>query len=564
MLKIPFRILRYLNPIYLMRRLLFILMNRWRRRTPIDYVSLLLPAEMPTLPQPTPWLRRKIFGSPPLSLTELDRMLERIGDDPRPKGVILHLRGFALPLAGLQTLRTSLLRLRAKGKMIICFAPAYDNATYYIASVAHEIVLQPGGELNTIGLRREATFLKDALAQLGIQLDSVAISPYKGAFDQFTRSSISPEGQEQLEWLLDSQFDMITHGIAEARSKSDAEVRTMIDTAPHLDQRALAAGYIDFIETEENLHRRLNSKHILTWARADKKLLRKWPKRTDRFIALLNVSGMMVQGTSGRPPVNIPIPFVGGERSGDLTVVQQVRQLMLNESIAAVILYINSGGGSASAAEAMTAALQELARKRPLIAFMDGVAASGGYYIATAAQWIIAQPGTITGSIGVIAAKPVTQGIFDRLRINRLSFTRGANAALQSDHAPYTDEQRSRVYESIQHIYQQFVQRVSVSRNLTGESVHAVAGGRVWTGLQAKEHGLVDELGDLQAARAKAASLASLPADTPLVVIGAAGLSLPPQLAPAAGITDTLQYVNSNVKSLTNGTAQLLMPFEWK
>jgi protease-4 len=560
------KVLKALNPLRAIRRLFFIVTNRLRQRAWIDYITFIVPQQMPVFPETRSWVRRRIQGAPSLSLIELERIFERIGDDPRPKGVILHLRGLSMGLADLQTLRNSLLRLKAKGKRVICFAQGYNNALYYVASAADEIVLQPGGEMETVGLRSEATFLKDALDMIGVRMDSVAISPYKGAFDMFTRSDMSPEGREQLNWLLDSQYEVLVQGIAEGRSITPEAVRAMIDSAPHLDKAALQAKYVDAVETEEDLHRRLDSQYILPWSSADKKVLKKWRKSAEKYIAVLNISGLMIQGESGSPPIDIPIPipFIGGDRTGDLTVVQQVRRLMQDKGAAAVILYINSGGGAASAAEAMTSALAELAKDRPLVTFMDGVAASGGYYVATPAQWIIAQPATITGSIGVIGGKLVTGGLYQKLQVGRVELTRGANAGVMSDFAPYTEEQRKRAFESIEHIYKQFVGHVSQSRNMTFEAVDAVGGGRVWTGIQAKANGLVDELGDWKTALAKARELAKLPEETPVVLVSSKGKPLSAQLAEQAKPAAGLAYLRENLTALTNGSPQMLMPFEWK
>lgn len=560
MLKAIRNTLKRVNPLRAIRRLWFTFGN-WRRgRAKVDYITFSLPAEIPHLAEPRDWIRRRILGAPPLSLTELERIFERIGNDPRPKGVILYMRGLAMPLANLQTLRGSILRLREQGKKVICFAQGYSNAVYYVASAADEIVLQPGGEVETVGLRLQATFLKDAFDMVGIRLDSVAISPFKGAYDSFTRNDMSPEGHAQYEWLLDSQFDMIVQGIAEGRKISPEAVRAMIDGAPYLDEAALAAGYVDAVLTEEDLHRRLESDHILSWSEANKKLLHKWRQPSEKYVALLKVSGLMMPGESGKPPVDLPIPFIGGERAGDATVVQQVRSLMKNKAAAAVILYIDSGGGAAIAAEAMTSALRELAKDRPVVVYMNGVAASGGYYIATPAQWIVAQPGTITGSIGVIGAKVVTNGLFEKAQINRVELVRGANAALNSDQAPYTDEQRARVFKSIEHIYHQFIQHVANGRKMTLEAVDAVGGGRVWTGVQAKEHGLVDELGDLRTALKKARELADLPDYAPLIMIGGKQKPLPAQLAESANPATTLNYLQTNLHVIASGTPQMILP----
>jgi protease IV len=589
MLKSLAKFIRGVNPLYLIRRAFFALGN-WRRgrSKKLDYILITLPASMPALPEKQTLLQRYVLqNKPPISLIDFDGMMRQISHDPRPKGVIFTLRGFAMSLADVQTLRISILRLRDAGKQIIFYAQEYDNARYFVASVGDKILLQPGGELNTLGLREQAVFLRDALDSIGVTLDSVAITPYKGAFDRFTRDSISPEGQAQLEWLMDSRYDIILQGIAEGRKLPVEDVRRMIDTAPHLDRDALAVGYVDEVLNEEALPEYLknlvgtspalsqtkNDKkhqddkiHIRTWREASKMLLKQWRKSSDRYIALLPVSGLMMQGESGQPPggIPLPIPFIGGERAGDLTVVRQVRNLLNNEQVAAVILYIDSGGGSAAAAEAMTSALDQLAKRRPIVAYMNGIAASGGYYIATASQWIVAQPGTITGSIGVITGKPITNGVFEKLRANRLEFTRGANANLYSDATPFTDNQRQRVRKSIEHIYAQFIERVARSRNLSLEAVDAVGGGRVWTGAQAKENGLVDELGDLNVALKKARQLAGLPDDAPMIVVEEKAKPLPPQaldeLKPAAGLV----YLYENFRAIAGGAAQLLLPLEWR
>ncbi len=564
MRKVIGRVLSAINPIRLIRRGVFAFAN-WRRGfQKIDYIFFTLPQQMPPLTENRGFLRERVLGKSPLSLSELNRIFERIGDDPRPKGIILNLRGLQMSLANLQTLRNSILRLRAKNKRVICFAHNYDNATYFIASAADEIVLQPGGEVATLGMRSQAVFLRDALDTLGIQMDAVAISPFKNALDMFTRRDMSPEGAAQLNWLLDSQYDILVDTIAEGRKRTTDTIRAMIDTAPHLDNVALAAAYISSVETEEDLHRRLASQHIIPWSEADKKIFKKWRKSTDKYVALLHVSGTMMPGESGKPPVDIPLPFVGDERVGDLTVVSQVRNLMKNKDAAAVILYIDSPGGDANAAEAMTSALLELAKDRPLVVYMNSVAASGGYYIATPAQWIVAQPGTITGSIGVFSAKPVTNGLFERLRVHRTELTRGANANYLSDSTPFSDAQRERMRQTISHIYDQFVGHVSRSRGMSTEAVDAVGGGRVWTGLQAKENGLVDELGDLYAALAKARTLANLPQDAPLVLVHGKRKPLPAQFAEQSNPAAILNYLQMGVTGLCSGHPLMLMPFEWK
>lgn len=558
-----FRLPFSLNPIRGLRYLWHRLGN-WRRgRKKLDTILFVLPTTLPALPETRPWLRRRILGDPPMSLADLDRHFKQIGDDPRPTGVILHFRGLMMSLADLQTLRASILRLREQGTRVIAYAPMYDNATYYVASACDQIILQPGGMFNTLGLVSQPMFLRDTLATVGVQFDSVAISPFKGFFDSLTSDTISAEGREQLDWLLDSRYDMLLVGIAEGRNLSLDDARAMIDSAPHLDQAALEKGYVDALLHEEGLAGYLKAEHLLTWADAKKVLRCKWQQRVDKYVAVLPLTGMMIPGESGGPPGNIPIPFIGAQRLGDLTVVRQVRNLMKNKQAAAVVLWVDSGGGAAIAADAMASALRELAQDRPLVVYMNGVAASGGYYVATPAQWIVAQPGTITGSIGVILGKPITGGLFEKLKVNRMQFTRGTNAAIFSDLAPFDDDQRAQMRVGIEHNYQQFIGYVAASRNMAPDAVDAVGGGRVWTGQQALEHGLVDQLGDLKAALDKARDLANLPDDAPAAIMQGKGKPMVPQLADEANPAALLTYMRDNL-GFISGSVQMLLPVEWE
>jgi protease-4 len=258
------------------------------------------------------------------------------------------------------------------------------------------------------------------------------------------------------------------------------------------------------------------------------------------------------------------VPFVGDERAGDLTVVRQVRNLIRNESVAAVVLFIDSGGGAVIAAEAMTAALDELARTRPLVVYMNGVAASGGYEIAMPARWIVAQPGTTTGSIGVVTAKLVAGGLQDKLHAHSTEFTRGSNAGIYNTREPFSEAQRLKVREGVEHYYSQFIERVAQSRRMSAEAVDAVGGGRVWTGEQALTHGLVDALGDVWTAIAKARELANLPEDVPVTLVSGKGKPLPPQVSEAANPAAYLEYCLTNAHAIASGTAQALLPFWWR
>jgi len=224
------------------------------------------------------------------------------------------------------------------------------------------------------------------------------------------------------------------------------------------------------------------------------------------------VEGVIIDGRSQRPPGRPPgaVPFLFNPRAGDLSVVQQARKATADRRAAAVVLYVNSEGGSASASEAMASALEKLAAKKPLLAVMGPVAASGGHYVCTPAQWILAQPGTVTGSIGVLSGKVLAGGLWDKLLFRRESIGRGLHFDFDSGERPYSEEERHTLKEGIKRVYDVFLDRVITSRNMSVEAADAVGGGRVWTGRQAMERGLVDELGGLENALAKARQLAGL------------------------------------------------------
>jgi protease-4 len=433
---------------------------------------------------------------------------------------------------------------------------------YYVASAADEILLQPGGEVSPIGLLMQQLFLKDSLQWAGIEVDVVAVTPYKSAMDQFSRTDPSEEVKEMMNWLLDSQYGQIVSGIAEGRNISEDAVREMIDNAPYIDLMALENGYIDGITNEEGLRAHLDAKDIVLWDKADGMIMEKWLNLMGKYVAVLHLEGSIVDGESANPPVDVPIPLVGGPRIGDLTVVQQIRNLMHDERAAAVVVMVDSGGGSATSSEAIASALGELAKDRPVIIYMHSVAASGGYYIATPADYIIAQPGTITGSIGVISGKFVTKGMYEKFNAHPYEYKRGQNADIMAGTSNLTEEQRQKMHQSIDRIYEQFLGRVADARKKKVSEIDAIGGGRVWTGQQAFENGLVDELGGLFDAIAKAKEMAKLDEDAPAMLVRSKPKPMPAQLAEQADPAAAIKYWLGGLNDLYGGRALLMMPYE--
>jgi protease-4 len=286
-------------------------------------------------------------------------------------------------------------------------------------------------------------------------------------------------------------------------------------------------------------------------------------QRSGQLIALISIEGTIIPGSSRDIPAPIPIPFLGNEQTGSETISQALRQIEDDPRIAAVILHVDSPGGSALASDLIWREVERVRRKKPVVAYMGNTAASGGYYVSATADWIVAQPLTVTGSIGVIFMKLLTNGLFSMFSVHRENLTRGAHAGLFSDSIPLDEARRSVVEKSIQDMYTMFKNRVLAGRkSLTLETLEAVAGGRVWLGQQALAHGLVDELGDLKRAVDKAKELAHLPQDrwTPVVwVNGEHEHALPapfPTNAPNTWLNRVGKLLNENV--------WMISPFEMK
>jgi len=395
-----------------------------------DYVVFTLDGDYPDLPPPRNFLQQR-FLPPVASLHDLGEQFAAVAGDGRVRGVVLHLRPLALSLAQLQALRGHVLALRAAGKRVVAWSHSLDTANYFVASAADEILLQPGAVVAPLGLRRRYAFLADALDRVGLRYDVVPISPYKSAGDMFTRTEMSDAVREMANWLIETDFQELVAAIADGRGVSPDRAREIIDQSPYTDLQALGARVVDAVVGEEDLPTRLGDAgtpaRLAAWEQCRRHLLLPRPPRGGRHVALIRIEGLIVDGHSEQPPMPypVPMPLVGGARAGDLTVVQDARAAQEDDQVAAVVVYIDSPGGSATASEAISAALARLAEKKPVVAVMGPVAASGGYYVATPARWIVAQPSTLTGSIGVVSGKFVSAGLLDRMRLHRETLTRG-------------------------------------------------------------------------------------------------------------------------------------------
>ena len=504
---------------------------------PPEYVVFVLEDEMPTLADPPrPFWQRFVAGRPRLSVRELGERFEAIGRDARIKGVVLHLRPAGMSMATLQDLREIVLNLRASGKRVVAWATNYTTGTYYLACACDEILLMPAGAIHPLGFAGTGAFLADALARFGLAADFIQVSPYKSAPDPLTKSRMTPEYREQVTWLLESQHGELIRALADARKLDDAGARELIDGSPYGDDVALEKHVVDGVLTEEELPAHLGGQ-LGTWERAQARMRMPAPTiRRGRYVALLRIEGTILDGRSGRMPVRPPVnvPLVGEERAGDLTVVQVARQVAADKRAAAAVLFVNSRGGSSTASEAMRHALRSVAARKPLVVVMGSVAGSGGYDVATPGSWIVARAGTLTGSIGVFGGKVVTGPMFEKLLVNRETVAFGRRATMNSDESPYSDEEREVVRGEIDRLYRGFLDVVAAARKMAREELEPIAQGKVWTGRQALERGLVDELGGVEAGLKKARELAGLAATAPLREVRGPRRFMPPLAQPAA------------------------------
>jgi protease IV len=502
---------------------------------PPAYVVFVLEESLPALPDPPRAFWQRFTGRPRLSLKELGDRFEAIGKDRRIKGVILHLRPTPTSMAGVQDLHELVVKLRKNGKRVIAWAPFYTTGTYYLACACDEILMMPGGLVQPLGFSNTGVFLADGLARFGIAADFVQVSPYKSAADTFTKSKMSPELREQVTWMLESLHHELVSAIAESRGIDEAAASGLIDGSPYDDDVAAEQHVVDKLVSEEDLSSHVGG-GIGSWERASRKMRRPRPRlQRGRYVALMRIEGTILDGRSGRLPIRPPVdlPFVGEDRAGDLTVVQLARQVASDRRAAAAVLYVNSRGGSSTASEAMRQALEVVAKRKPLVVVMGPIAASGGYDVATPGVWIIARPSTLTGSIGVLAGKIVTGGLWKKLLFNRETIAFGEHATMQSDERPFTDEERRILEREIGHSYGQFLDAVARARRMTRDELAPIAQGKVWTGRQALERKLVDELGGLDAGVRKARALAGLKQDVPVREARGPRRMIPPLVAPA-------------------------------
>jgi len=450
------------------------------------------------------------LGTAKPTLLEVVRTLRRAGDDDRVKGLIVHAGTLGgMGYAQVQEIRDAVKGFRETGKFAIAFADSFSEfgpgtKAYYLASACDEIWLQPSGNVGLTGLIAEQPFARQALDDLEIQPQLERRHEYKTVMSFATDTGFTEAGRESTQQLIDSLFRQVVDGIAEGRGLDPSAIRRLVDNGPFLGQEALDAGLIDGLAYRDQVNDSARKKAGETDADAatvlaiEKYMARLGPPDAEHRIALVYGVGLVNRGKSQFSPL------FGGRSMGAQTLAKALRDAVEDDAVKAIVLRIDSGGGSYVASDTIRREVARAAAKKPLIVSMGNTAASGGYFVALPAQTIVAQPGTITGSIGVLAGKMATGGLWRKWGVNWESVEAGANAAMWSFMRPYDSQGRARVQAVVDRIYADFAGKVGVARRLSDEKLDQVARGRVWTGQDAKEQGLVDELGGLPLALALA------------------------------------------------------------
>lgn len=437
-------------------------------------------------------------------------------NDRSVKGIILKPHNLRLGWAKLEELRNALINFRLSGKRLVSFLEHATTGDYFLASASEKIYMPPTGQLFLVGLKSEMMFLKGTFDKIGIQADFVHTGQFKTAADIYTRDKMSTPHRKMINNLLDDIFEQLISAIEEARDIPKDNLIRLLDQGPFNTKMAFKHGLIDSLVYLDQLENLLgietNSVSKIDYYHyARKHELRRQFSFAPK-IALIFAQGTIVLGSSGYNPYY-------GDVLGSETISRYIRKAAADNSIEAIVMRIDSPGGSGVAADAIWHEVVLAQEKKPFIASMSDVAASGGYYIAMAADTIVAQPGTITGSIGVISGKFNLREFYHKIGLTKESVNRGKHVDIYSDYRGFTREERKLIREQLWDFYNNFVAKAAEGRQKTFDQIDNLARGRVWTGRQAVKIGLVDTLGGLDTALNIAKKMAGMSADEEIQIV---------------------------------------------
>lgn len=515
---------------------------------------------LPAAPGPDDRLAR-LRGRGQHQLRPTLRALHEAAADRHVAGLVIKVGG-RLPWAAMQELRLGVSAFGTSGKPTVAWAESFgeggDTAAYVLAAACDEIWLQPGGGLALLGVGVETTFVRGALDKLGVEPQLEQRYEYKNAADRVLRTGFTDAHRAALDRLAESIFDDALTAIADGRGMSAGRVRELADTGPRTAVEAREAGLVDRLGYRDEVYaavrERAGGEPELLFAdrwRPPRRPVAALRQRRGGHVALVEARGAIASGRSRRGPL--------GRQVGSDTIAAALRAAAGDDRVRAVVLRVDSPGGSAVASEVIWREVSRVgAAGKPVVVSMGDVAASGGYYIACPAEVIVALPSTLTGSIGVFGGKVVTRELLDRIGLTTGTVARGAHALMFSPRRGFSDDERARLAATIDAIYADFVAKVAQGRGRSMADIDSVARGRVWTGTDAVRVGLVDEIGDLRDAVRIARERARLPADAP--VRRAVHVSPLRRLGRATNSEDPRALLGASWPAMTDVAAALDLP----
>lgn len=466
--------------------------------------------------------------------TRMLRKMWRLANDPEVEAVLLEIRSEpARSLAHAEELGDAIRGIRAKGKKVFCHLEDAGGRSLYVCSQADRTAMNPAGGLRFAGISSQYYYFGSLLKKLGVKAEFVRIGDHKLAAEQFARSEGSPIGQEDHQDLVNQFESIYVHDVGGGRRIPAGELKKRIATGPFLAGEAQKAGLIDRLVYDDEvgsfIEEELGHRARLVEDEPPSRAPERWGE--SKKIALVYLSGDMMDGESQT------VPLLGIKVAGSYTVARALKRAREDSNVRAVVLRVETGGGSSLAADVILREAILTARAKPLIVSMGSSAASGGYYASVAGRTIYANRGTITGSIGIFYGKVDVSGLLGRLGVNIEAFRSAPRADAESFFRPFTDDERRELGVKVKQFYDLFIARVAEGRKMKAEDVDAVARGRVWTGAQALEKKLVDRVGGLRHALAEARELGGLPGDAPILELPEEDDSLLGLLLNLAGVS---------------------------
>ena len=518
-----------------------------------------------------------------LTLSNVVFSLYRAAEDERITGLVLDMRAVSTDWAKIEEIQEAIKVFKASGKPVYAYFDGAGTREYALAVVADEVYMSPEANLMVLGVTAELDFMKDVLDKLGMAADFIHVGKFKSAPERMTRTEASDANREMIAAIVDDRFEKLLAMIASGREVSTEVVQGWVDRGMFDSETAISMGLVDrALYYEEILDEHFAEEE--TTNLVDYVLDRPSLDDTEHTVSVVFATGVIMPGESR-------FDNFQGKIAGSETIVSELEAVAEDEDVDVVILRVDSPGGSALASDLIWKAIVDVQKEKPVIVSMSGMAASGGYYISCLADSIFADAGTLTGSIGVYAGKMSRSAMYEKIGVNREFITRGDNALLFSDEGGFSASQRKLFQNQLDGFYERFLSKVADGRNLTRDEAHAVAQGRVWTGYQGLEAGLVDELGGLHRALTSAKWTLGLKATDKISVItfgeemtpmermllrslrqggmfgqlGASLVSLDPMLAGGVTIPQLLDTLRNDgvmaAVSLMDGRPVAMMPF---